>query len=139
MPGRLLATEKHPRSPAEWALDAIATTLAVINVGLGLTLVLGNEARTAGASFERIRSLMPMPWWGFLLVAAGLVALACQHGQRPRLMFLAHVVAGVTCSLWAVSFLITAWHNILISGTGVWAYAALAACHLCVAATARRE
>jgi hypothetical protein len=114
----------------------VGCELAVVNIGLGLTLLLGLPTRTAAASFDPIKNLAPIHVWGWLFVTTGVVAIAAQLWQRYLAVSTAHAVAGMSCLFWTFAF-VTGLNNPAASGTGIWAYLGLGLTHLIVAATAR--
>lgn len=126
---------RHPRSPNEWAIMVIAVVFALVNVGLGATLIFGLPSRTSGPSFAQIRELIPIVWWGYGLVVAGTTAVVAQFLQRMWVVAAAHAFAGFMCVYWALAFYMGL-DNVNVSATGCWAYLGIGLTHYILAVTA---
>lgn len=121
-------------------LRATVTVAAVGDLALGLILIAGNPLRTSGPSFATAKSLMPLPVWGALLVAFGVVLAAVVLGHRtmpiPLLRYLRVTGASLACgwhAFFASAFENTARMDPRAARTGVAAYGTLAALHLVLA------
>lgn len=131
-----MTTTSPTRPPHEWALVVLACALAAINLGLGLSLLTAGPLRTSAVSFDPIKAVAPIHWWGLLFIVTGVAALAAQVGERFRAMTAAHFTAGAVCMFWAAAFA-AGLSNPAASATGIWAYLALGVSHVTVAVTAR--
>lgn len=120
------------RTPYEWAVMLIGCEMAIINTGLGLSLILSNHRRFAAPSFDPIKELMPMHYWGVTFILTGLLAIGGQAFFRYWVITVGHAIAGCICLWWTCAFTLGL-SNPVASATGIWAYGGLAATHLTVA------
>lgn len=128
---RLVAAYSHRRTTNELALAFIGVVLAVMNLGLGMSLLRAEPPRTSAPSFDVIKDAAPIHWWAWGFMTTGVLALLTQITMRLIPLGVVHAVAGVLCLFWAGAFKL-ALINPSASVTGPWAYAALGLVHLAV-------
>lgn len=102
--------------------------LAILNVGLGLALLLGDPLRTSAPSFMSAREIMPISFWGLAFLVGGLV---CALAYRSRMYGPALIAAGAGVhAFWAVSLGTAAYYDNRAALTGVVVYSWTTLCHI---------
>lgn len=115
------------RSGRRW-IDQPGSLLALLNVGLGVVLLLGDPLRTSAPSFSAAKEIMPIPAWGLLfLTGAAVCAVASRHGSRGAVLV---AVGGGIHAFWAAALLQAALRDSRVAFTGVVVYGWVAALHL---------
>jgi hypothetical protein len=118
MTGRLLALSHRP-----------GVLLSVLNLGLGVVLLLGDPLRTSSASFATARQLLPIPLWGVLFLAGGLVCAAAANWGCWGALAVALGGAGVH-AFWAAALTESAAADKRAALTGCVAYSWFALAHV---------
>lgn len=112
---------------SQWALRALTRLMAVVSIGLGVTVLIGGEARFMGASFEAARAAPGAPWsWGVAALVAGLTIAAGTITKQPRIVAGGAWLGAFWAILFGWSFLVTFHGNVEVAGTGMWVYLFLA-------------
>lgn len=104
----------HPNWAAHPGLGRAHGAVAVLAAYQGLTLLLGDPARSSAAAFNTIREVGGTTAWGLLLLggAAALVAAACVGPRSTRAALLVGAMVHGLLALW---FALAALHNPAVS------------------------
>lgn len=116
----------------------IACVLALISFGLGVSMMVADPHRLAGASFNPIREAAPIHVWGIAFAVAGFAGGASQVVRWFGVVAAAHACCGFMCLFWAGAF-VTGLSNPAASVTGIWAYLGLGLAHSVICAVAAME
>lgn len=91
-------------APAQWALQAIIRTLAMVMILLGVVIILGGPKRFGGLSYSFALDIPGAPWsWGSLALIAGAALLVGTFITDNRMVAL----GGFACGFWCLFFAIT--------------------------------
>lgn len=118
-------------------IDQPGSLLALLNVGLGLSLLYGAPERTSSPAFRVAKAVMPIPGWAFLFIAAGVIcAIAARHGRWAAATV--GLGAGIH-GFWAATLGQSAHQDKHVAFTGVVVYGWLALLHLTTAVRLARR
>jgi hypothetical protein len=115
------------------------TVLAGILIGLGLSLLLGSDARTSAPQFVVARDLMPIDAWGTAAVVLGGLLLAAETlTEQLRIPTRLTVVAAAAAAagwhtFWGTAYIVSAIAEPAASLTGIPVHLGLALLALLVA------
>lgn len=126
----------YTRTGKHW-LDEPGALLAVLNLGLGLALLLGDPLRTSSPSFATAKTIMTIDQWGLLFLLGALVcAVAYRCGRWGAVLV---GVGGGIHAFWAMGLLQSArWDN-RAAIMGIVVYGWIALLHLLTGARLARR
>lgn len=102
--------------------------LALLNLAIGLSLLLGSPTRTSSPSYSVAKALMPIDAWGLLFITGAVVCwTACGLGRRGAV--LVAFGAGIH-GFWALQLLRAAMWDQRAALTGIVVYTWLAVLHV---------
>lgn len=88
----------------------------VFAFAVGVSYILGPPSRYESASFEVMRSILPMNYWGVMFVALSVIKVASLLTRRRRMMVLSLCVSCAICSCWTFCFAASALLDIIKPG-----------------------
>lgn len=109
-------------------IDQPGSLLAILNTGIGLSLLFSSPLRTSSPAFRAAKAVMPLDAWGVLFLLGGFVcAIAARHGRWGAALVGAG--AGIH-TFWTVTLLQSAMLDQRAALTGIVVYGWLALLHL---------
>lgn len=111
--------------------------LALLNIGLGWVLIVGDPTRTSAPSFQVARELLPIQVWGLLFLLGGIICAVADRVGRMGAIGVA-IGAGVH-AFWASAL----WQAVASDNgaalTGAWVYTWLSVVHVVTGARLARK